>query len=163
SGQLLEGPYSRFQWHHPGPMYFYLLAPFYGATGHRAAGLNAGAVAINLAALVAIIHAAAGAGSAPMAMGIAFGSTLYLWRAHAAIASAWNPHVVVLPVMAVVVLSGAVASGRLWLLPLVAAFASLAAQTHVALVPVSLLLGAGAVLIGLRPALTHPSDRVNVR
>lgn len=30
-GDLLLGPYSRFQWHHPGPFYFFLMAPFYAA------------------------------------------------------------------------------------------------------------------------------------
>src|SRR5258706_2457511 len=28
-GKLLVGAYSRFGWNHPGPAYFYLLAPFY--------------------------------------------------------------------------------------------------------------------------------------
>ena len=27
-GRLLLGPYSRFAWHHPGPFYFFLMAPF---------------------------------------------------------------------------------------------------------------------------------------
>ncbi len=28
------GPYSQYGWHHPGPMLFYLLAPFYVVTVH---------------------------------------------------------------------------------------------------------------------------------
>ena len=41
--ELLLGAYSRFQWHHPGPLYFYLLAPFYALSGEKTAGLDAGA------------------------------------------------------------------------------------------------------------------------
>jgi hypothetical protein len=41
------GPYSQYGWHHPGPLYFYLLIPFYELAGHRAIGLTAGAIAIN--------------------------------------------------------------------------------------------------------------------
>src|SRR5437867_10812238 len=52
AGRLLVGPYSRFMWHHPGPIYFYLLAPFYVATDHLTSGLNAGALTINLTALL---------------------------------------------------------------------------------------------------------------
>src|SRR5262245_53231649 len=40
-GELLFGPYSRFLWHHPGPLFFYLSAPFYALAGHRAAALFA--------------------------------------------------------------------------------------------------------------------------
>src|SRR5258708_25869797 len=36
-GELLLGPYSRFQWHHPGPLYFFWMVPFYLLSGSRAA------------------------------------------------------------------------------------------------------------------------------
>src|SRR5262245_66208172 len=45
--QLLVGPYSRYGWHHPGPLYFYLLAPVYVLAGSSSPGLNAGALLIN--------------------------------------------------------------------------------------------------------------------
>ena len=47
-GQQLTGPYSRFGWHHPGPVYFYFLVPFYEAARRRTAGLNAGAGVVAL-------------------------------------------------------------------------------------------------------------------
>src|SRR4029453_1400715 len=49
-GRLLVGPYSRFLWHHPGPISFYLQAPLYAAAGRSGAALFAGAWAINVAA-----------------------------------------------------------------------------------------------------------------
>src|SRR5580765_4791246 len=51
TGDLLLGPYSRFQWHHPGPVAFFWIAPFYALSGARPAGLGAGALALNLAVL----------------------------------------------------------------------------------------------------------------
>jgi hypothetical protein len=45
------GPYSRFGWHHPGPLYFYLLAPLYAAGGFRFVGINVSAAIINLTSL----------------------------------------------------------------------------------------------------------------
>ena len=53
---LLFGPYSRFQWHHPGPLYFFWLVPFYVASGTRPAGLSLGAVTLNMS-MVAIASA----------------------------------------------------------------------------------------------------------
>jgi hypothetical protein len=42
-GHQRLGPYSRYAWHHPGPLLFYALAPFYKASGLRSQGLAAGA------------------------------------------------------------------------------------------------------------------------
>ena len=54
-GHQLLGPYSRYGWHHPGPALYYLLAPFYGLSGHRSVGLSAGALAINMAAVALMV------------------------------------------------------------------------------------------------------------
>ncbi|HEY2429607.1 MAG TPA: hypothetical protein VGI06_11805, partial [Acidimicrobiales bacterium] len=51
----LVGPYSRTGFHHPGPIVFYLLAPFVRILGTGGSGLYLGAVAINGAALVATV------------------------------------------------------------------------------------------------------------
>ena len=50
-GRQLLGPYSRFGWNHPGPLYFYLQGPWYFASGLHTAGMQAGALAINLVAI----------------------------------------------------------------------------------------------------------------
>ncbi len=54
-GNLLLGPYSRFQWHHPGPLYFFWMVPFYVLSGFRTTGLYAGALALNLLSLSLIV------------------------------------------------------------------------------------------------------------
>src|SRR5213595_3106315 len=53
-GRLLVGPYSRFGWHHPGPLFFYFEAPWYWLSGRHTAGMQAGALALNLTAVAGI-------------------------------------------------------------------------------------------------------------
>src|SRR5262249_54076807 len=45
---VLLGPYSRFYWHHPGPLYFYVLDAWSTVVGGQTVGLVLGVVAINL-------------------------------------------------------------------------------------------------------------------
>ena len=45
--ELLYGLYSRNDWSHPGPVYFYLLAPLYRLTGNASIAMNIGALLIN--------------------------------------------------------------------------------------------------------------------
>jgi hypothetical protein len=151
-GEQLLGPYSRFGWNHPGPLYFYLQAPFYVLSGRRSAGLSAGALAINLSALAILVWVCvrASAGGS-LAVAIALASVLFTYRASEMLASQWNPHVLVLPVMAIVVVAAAVAAGRVWLLPVLAALASFVVQTHVGLGPAVLALsGAATAMVVLR-------------
>jgi hypothetical protein len=140
-GRLLVGPYSRFQWHHPGPIYFYVLSPFYAASGHHTAGLNAAAVAINLSLLTASVVIAATSGGPILAVTVASVSAFYVFRLPDLLVSVWNPHIVVLPLVATALLCAAAAAGRAWLLPLAALAASFVAQTAVGVLPAAVLLG----------------------
>lgn len=138
-GRLRLGAYSRFQWHHPGPLGFYALAPSYVASGGKNAGLNAGAAAVNIVCLAYIV--AVLARRRPSMAALVGGLVAVVaWRAADAMASPWNPHTAVLPLMAVVVGSADVLAGEPPSLPAVAWFASLAGQLHVALLPSVLVL-----------------------
>lgn len=141
-GQLLVGPYSRFGWHHPGPLFFYIVAPFYALGGHQAAALYAVALAVNLAALVAMAWVMASETRGPLVVTVIGACVLFAWRAPRFLASPWNAHVAVLPCLAFLVAAAAVAAGRLRLLPLTVAFGSFAAQTHVGFVPVVFVITA---------------------
>ncbi len=142
------GPYSRYGWRHPGPLYFYLLAPVYAAGGFGTPALKVGAFLINLAALLGIAwairkHLAPLPGAVVMAT-----FTLFAVRAGAILPSVWNPHVVILPFVATVLFAAAVAIGRAGVLVPLAATASFVAQTNVALVPeVATVVGASLVLL----------------
>lgn len=146
NGDLLLGPYSRFQWHHPGPLAFFWIAPFYMLSGARPAGLNAGALALNLAALAILTSIVMRRAGSLLSAALMASVAIYAWRIAPALTSAWNPHLVVFAMMALIVAAADTASGTPSTLPVVAALASLVGQTHVALLPPALAISAVAVV-----------------
>ena len=145
-GRLLLGPYSRFQWHHPGPLSFYWLAPFYAAAGHRTTGLNAGALALNAGCLALIAWILVRRAHPVVTIAVTSAAAVYAWRSAELLTSPWNPHIAVIPMMTLIVAAADAASGAPWMLPVVALLASFAGQTHVALLPSAVIVGACAVL-----------------
>src|SRR5205814_3118019 len=77
----------------------------------------------------------------------------YMLRLAPVFVSAWNPHVVILPAAALIVVSAAVASGQARLLPLVIVLGSFCVQTHLAVAPAVMSLWAFALLMIV--VLTH--------
>jgi hypothetical protein len=144
-GALLEGPYSRFEWHHPGPLYFYMQVPFYALSGQRGAGLYVGALAINLLALAVLAWVLLRIDRGPLAVAILAGWFLFAWRDRFIAASPWTAHVSVLATFTFVVLAAAVVSGRRWMMPALVVFGSFMAQSHVGLVPLVLALSTAAL------------------
>ena len=162
-GHQLLGPYSRYAWHHPGPLLFYILAPFYAAGGFRSPALSAGALTINLAAFAIAVWILVRRGGLALTVVfcVLFGS--YLARLGDLQVSAWNAHVAIVSAAALLVLAAAVASGWMRLLPAVAFLASFVVQTHVALLPLAAvavmvaLAGAELAPLGADAAATRPS------
>ena len=146
-GTLMVGPYSRFGWHHPGPLYFYVAAPWYWMSGYHTAGLQAAALAINLGAVAAIAWTVARFASAPVAIAVAAVTAWYTLRTGDLVVSVWNPHVIVLPMLAFVIMAAAfAATGRGALLLWLVLFGSFLVQTHLAMAPLVALVGATAVV-----------------
>jgi len=158
-GRLLVGPYSRFQWHHPGPVYFYALVPFYAAAGQRTTGLSAGAFVINVLSILLVLMTLVQERVPGLLLATATMVALYVFRLADLLTSPWNPHVIVVPLLALAVLSAGAASGRFRLLPVVAGLASFVAQTDVGVVPVALVFGAAAVGACLVIAILDRSSR----
>lgn len=142
NGQQLLGPYSRFGWRHPGPLLFYLLVPFYVAGGRGVTALSAGAVAINFAAIVVVVWIIWRHLRDDRALGFALLGflSLYVARIHGILASPWNPHIVVLPLLALVISAAGMASGDVRLIPIAAALTAFLSQSHIGLMPVSIAL-----------------------
>jgi hypothetical protein len=136
-GRLLLGPYSRFQWHHPGPMSFYGMAPFYAASGGRTAGLNAGALALTLLSLFVAMRILVRHASRALATTASAACTLLVWRVPDLLTSPWNAHVPVIALLALLVAAAEAMCGGTAALVTVGIFASLTSQTHVALLPLS--------------------------
>lgn len=145
TGRVLLGPYSRFGFSHPGPLYFYLAAPVYALAGGATTGLFAAATAVNAAAAMTI--GAATRVLTTRAHAVAAVVVVHAWLAAFGDVCVlpWNPLVVVLPLTCFLVLAAFVSRGWTVVAPLSVVFGVLVAETHLATVPT--VLGASALAI----------------
>ena len=128
---VLLGPYSRFGWRHPGPLYFHLLAAPYRVLGGSYAALSVGAVLITGAAAIGIVLVSARRGGQGLGAWAAAVVLVFLGSAGAVAADPWNPSVTMLPFALAVMLAWTLACGDLWALPVLAFVATFVVQTHV--------------------------------
>jgi hypothetical protein len=148
------GPYSRFGWRHPGPAYFYFLAPFYGAFGASSASLPVAVLIFNWAALLVIVACLrrwveqAAVSLFVLALFLVYG--LYLGPGF--LYNIWNPAVTILPLGVFLILCAGLACGRTNVLPVLAGLGSFLVQTHVGYVPcvAAAALTSGALWLRLR-------------
>ncbi len=145
TGDVLLGPYSRYKFAHPGPLYFYVLAPLYKLTGGSSAAVPLGACAIGAVAAFATVY---GARLLGRAHGVAAILAVLAWLAAFGnvCATSWNPMVVVLPLAAYFVLAAAFACGHTRAAVPAAFFGVLAAETHLACVLT--VAGVGTAALG---------------
>jgi len=145
------GAYSRFGAHHPGPLYFQVLAPAYLVSGYRHLSIELTVALINVASVIGLwwlIRRFAQSRATAVASLLLVG--LYLWRMDGLLVSPWNPHVPLMPFGLLLVAAAAVVAGAVELLPLVVFLASFVVQAHMGLVPVTaaaLLVTAAAVVV----------------
>lgn len=158
-GRLLVGPYSRYGWHHPGPLCFYLFAPVYALAGSSTPGLSAGALLINLASIVLIGWVLVRAAAGWLTVAVTAAIAVYVWRVSPLLVSPWNPHVIVLPLAALIVVAAAAACGDVGLLPLGLGLASFVMQTHLGVVPTALVVCAVLAAGAWRAAAGSPVRR----
>jgi hypothetical protein len=149
--EVLQGLWSRSDWRHPGPVLFYVLAPFYRAAGGSPVGLALGALAINGSCIVGIGLLARRRGGTPLLV-LSLLATVLLARTMGAgaLADWWNLRITTLPFALLLFLVWSLACGDAWALPVAAFVASFLAQTHVGFVPVALPLlawGTGALVL----------------
>lgn len=135
AGKTLLGPYSRFGFNHPGPLYFFLSSPAYEASGRTPTGLFLGALLVSALAIVATVVAMRVFATRAHALAAAFVFVAWLAAFGDLTPVPWNPVTVALPLVAFLVLAAFVASGEARAAPAAALFAALAAQTHVSVVP----------------------------
>ncbi len=133
--ELLHGAYSRFGWHHPGPLPFYALAPLYLLSGLSSSALLVGAQLIAGVSVVGILRTLRDLVRDPRGqlVAFAFASLLHLVLARQAVhAPFWNPVLALLPLVWLILVA---ARGR----PLWAATALHAwvVQCHVGFAPVA--------------------------
>lgn len=134
----LVGPYDRFGWAHPGPIYFYLLSIPYRIFGPGARPDFVGEVLIFGAATVAIVGAVFRRAGGWAALASAIWVLLAcLMLTPLRVEYPWNPFAVMVPTFLVVVLAAAAMAGSaLWLLAAVLV-GSFVVQTDISTLPLS--------------------------
>src|SRR5262249_17960057 len=89
------GAYSRYGWHHPGPVYFQVLSPLYLLSGYRHLSVTVTATLINLACLIAVAATVRRqANSTALLLTWTLLVIDLLIRMNGLVASPWNPHIV---------------------------------------------------------------------
>jgi hypothetical protein len=143
----LVGVQSRFGWFHPGPLMFWLFAPFDRLFGET--GLLVGEAVFNAAALIGALVVARRRGGLPMLALVAVMAAL-LSRAigPAVLIEPWNPWVPVLPLLLYALLAWSVAEQDWAALPWLVGVGSFVVQTHVGFAPAVVGLGAIACALG---------------
>jgi hypothetical protein len=154
-GTHLLGAYSQYGWYHPGPLYYYVLAPFYALGRGTSRSLNVAVALLNLAAVLAMLalHVKLEKGAKGRLLGAlviaGFCSALATRVPEGAfptnpLIELWNPVVTILPFGLLCFTSAAIALGRIALLPLAVFLHAFVIQTHVSYAPpATLLLGFG--------------------
>jgi hypothetical protein len=140
----LVGPYSRMGWSHPGPTWFYLLAPVFTLLGSTGAALHASFLVLQ-ALWSALLVAAAGR-SRPWAQPVAALALLvYCLRMPTIVlVNPWNPFALLIPASVLLVLAGRGAAGSLPALVGAGVVGSFMVQTHVGTAPLVVAVCAGA-------------------
>jgi hypothetical protein len=149
----LVGPYSRFGWHHPGPLAFWVLALPYRLAGARPVGLLLGTAAVHAAATAGCLVLAHRRGGRALAALTAFTvAALLAGLGAGTLVNFWNPYLPLLALVFLVLAAWSVVEGDLGLLPVVVGVACFAWQSHVSYLAVTAALTAvavaGAVLKG---------------
>lgn len=150
-GALWVGPYSRYGWHHPGPLWFYGMLPVYALSGRAPMALVAWNLALALLSLSLSVWLLARRITAPATVLAASLLALLVPQLGEQLVYPWNPFVIVGPfLLLIVVATLTIIEGWRWAPALVFLHAFLA-QTHLGVLPVSTLCaGASLALLAVR-------------
>ena len=152
SNTPLVGPYSRFQWNHPGPMLSFAFAPWARLFGSSGVGVLIGAFVANLAAMFGAAWVARRSSNVLFFLTSIVLAAFVLLAQSGELFNPWNPFVVVLPLFAALIAAwGTFRGDRVAAVVLVIA-ASFAIQGHIGAAPLgvlALLIGGGGLLYAI--------------
>jgi hypothetical protein len=155
-GGVALGVYSRFGWHHPGPALFYLLAPVYWLSDEHSRSLFLGAWLVNGAsAVVAVLVVRARAGELAARITAVFVLAFLAALGFRELIDPWNPKLVALPLLLLMVSVAACVDGSRWSFVLVIVVASYLVQADIGTAPLGVALVAFAA-VGYVHAARHP-------
>jgi hypothetical protein len=147
--EVLTGLWSRYEWSHPGPLQFYLVAPFYWLSGGSSLGMVMGALAINLGSVLSCLVIARRRGGTPLVVATLVAFLLVVRTLGPEfLGDDWNLTITVLPYALLAFLTWSMLAGEMWALPAAAFVASFLVQTHIGFLATAvplLVLGAAAL------------------
>ena len=142
----LTGPYSRYDWYHPGPLLFWLLAPLYRLGGASAGSMHAAAAVLNVVAVIGSCVLARRLGGRPLLVVTGVVLAVAIAGSASEYADPWNPYLTVLPLVLFLLAAASVAAGDPWALPVMAAAGSFVVQSHIGHAVVVGVVGLAAVV-----------------
>ncbi len=152
SNTPLVGPYSRFQWNHPGPSLSFAFAPWVRLFGTSGVGILLGAFVVNLAAMFGAAWVARRSSNVLFFLTSIVLAAFVLLAQSGELFNPWNPFVVVLPLFTALFAAwGTFRGDRVAAVVLVIA-ASFAIQGHIGAAPLgvlALLVGGGGLLYAI--------------
>ena len=150
----LTGSWSRFGWDHPGPIVFWILAPFARLLGDH--GVLLGVAVVNAAALGVALVAARRRGGWPLVGVVTLGVTVLVAAVGTdLVIDPWNPWVALLPYLAYVMAAWCVLEGEHRWLAVLVVTGSYAVQAHVGYAPPVVMIGIVAVAVGTVRVIRH--------
>jgi hypothetical protein len=145
------GPSLMEQGSHPGPLSFYLLAPFYRVFGSSSWAMQTGTIVLDLAALGAALGIAARRGGTRLVVAVGCVlALLSLGYGLTALTQPWNPYLPLLWWVVFLLAVWSVLCDDVAMLPVAVAAGSLCAQTHVPYLGLAVGVGSIAVLAAAR-------------
>lgn len=129
----LLGAWSRWGWAHPGPLLFWLLAPFYRLFGQT--GVLTGMAILNLSCMVAAVLVGYRRGGGRLAVLVGLMVALLAHGADAQVVDPWNPWAAFFPFVLFLLLVWSVLCDDLVMLPIAVVVGSFSVQTHVGYLP----------------------------
>ncbi|MEM9040864.1 MAG: hypothetical protein AAGD33_13280 [Actinomycetota bacterium] len=147
---------------HPGPLSFWLLAPFRWITAGRAYGLQLGSLVINAALSVYVVEMLRRAGReigsdgrrgelVGVLVGLAIVATVVRGYGFDLLAHPWNPYFPLLWWLAIVIATWRVLDGVAWSAVFVVTAGTVVAQTHVPYLPLAVsMVGVCAIALVVR-------------
>ncbi|MBN1434796.1 hypothetical protein JW921_08555 [Candidatus Fermentibacterales bacterium] len=161
---ILLGPYSRFGFFHPGPIYFQLRYPIYAVLGQSSSSFLLGTVLIQMLCLFFAWKSVRSSGARAVAPLFLASAALYLLTTDKCVwLSEWNPLIVILPFMLLVVAMAGAVSGRLACLAAAVVAGSFATQTHIAVFPSIAAILLLSIAIAAWPRLVGSARRISLR